>query len=315
MEFKDYYKIMGLSPKASQDEIKQAYRKLARKYHPDVSKEANAEARFKEMKEAYEVLKDPEKRAAYDQVRQGGWQAGQNFNPPSGWEHQSDFRGGGFTGADSEYFSDFFESLFGKDGFKQNRSGRGFQARGEDLHYALNISLEEAFRGANRRIQLKVPEVSAQGKVIEKTRILDIKIPAGTVEGQKIRLSGQGSPGLGDGKPGDLYLEIHIDSHPIYHVEGRDITLTLPISPWEAALGATIQVPALSGKIALKIPPGSQTAKKLRIKGKGLAGNPAGDLYIILQIVNPPIKSEKDKKLFEEMAQQMAFNPRASLGV
>lgn len=315
MEFKDYYKIMGLSPKASQDEIKQAYRKLARKYHPDVSKEANAEARFKEMKEAYEVLKDPEKRAAYDQLRQGGWQAGQNFNPPPGWEHQSDFRGGGFTGADSEYFSDFFESLFGKGGFKQNRSGRGFQARGEDLHYALNISLEEAFRGANRRIQLKVPEVSAQGKVIEKTRILDIKIPAGTVEGQKIRLSGQGSPGLGDGKPGDLYLEIHIDSHPIYHVEGRDITLTLPISPWEAALGATIQVPALSGKIALKIPPGSQTAKKLRIKGKGLAGNPAGDLYIILQIVNPPIKSEKDKKLFEEMAQQMAFNPRASLGV
>lgn len=319
MEFKDYYKIMGVSPDASPDEIKRAYRVLARKYHPDVSKEPNAEARFKEMGEAYEVLKDPEKRKAYDQLRKGGWKSGQEFTPPPGWEFQGDFSQG-FTQADAAGFSDFFESIFGgrggfAGGFTRQRGRGAYQMRGEDLHYPLQISLQEAFHGATRSLQLRVPEVNARGQMIEKTRTLNVKIPVGVIEGQKIRLAGQGSPGVGGAPNGDLYLEIQIQPDRIYHLDGRDVTLQLPVAPWEAALGASVNVPTLGGKITLKIPADSQSGNKLRLKGRGLPGQPPGDQYVILQIFTPPATTESQKNLYQEMATQMPFNPRESLGV
>lgn len=324
MEFKDYYKIMGVEPKASADEIKRAYRKLARKYHPDVSKESDAEARFKEVGEAYAVLQDPQKRAAYDQLRQGGWRGGEEFTPPPGWEFRGGAQGGegfarggraGFTRVNPEEFSDFFETLFGGGGLGgfggferggfESRGRRTFRARGEDLVYPLPISLEEAYAGGIRTLQLRTPD--------GKTRTLNVKIPPGVTHGQQIRLQGQGGSGQGGGPNGDLYLDIQIQSHPLFHVDGRDIILNLPITPWEAALGTTVQVPTPSGKIALKIPPGSQTGTKLRLKGRGLPGNPPGDLYVLLQVVVPKADTDAAKKLYQEMARVMPFNPRERL--
>lgn len=318
MQFKDYYKIMGLQPSASTDEIKRAYRTLARKYHPDVSKESNAEERFKEVGEAYEVLKDPEKRKAYDQLKQGGFRGGQEFTPPPGWQYQ---RGSnqGFTEEDAAGFSDFFESLFGGGGFGRGRAsagfggGRSFRTRGEDLQHALEITLEEAYAGGTRTLQLRMPEINSRGQMVEALKTLNVKIPAGIIEGQQIRLKGQGGPGQGGGPNGDLYLKIHILPNRLFHLEGHDVTLKLPITPWEAALGATINVPTLGGKIALKIPAGSQTGNKLRIKGRGLP-NPTGDQYVLLQIMTPKADSETAKKLYEEMAKEMSFNPRADFG-
>ncbi len=317
MEFKDYYKIMGVPETATPEEIKTAYRKLARKYHPDVSKESNAEAKFKELGEANEVLKDQEKRAAYDKLRKGGWRSGEEFRTPPGWEFQGGFGGEEFGGGGAEQFSDFFESLFGRGGFGQagGRQRRGFRARGEDLSYAMQITLEEVYHGGTRTIQLRVPEVDAQGRMLEKTHTLNVKIPAGVTQGQKIRLAGQGGPGQGGGPNGDLYLEIQLEPHRLYHVDGRDITISLPITPWEAALGASIEVPTLGGKIAVKIPANSQTGNKLRLKGRGLPGKPAGDQYVILQIFTPKADTETAKKLYQEMAENMPFNPRATLGI
>jgi len=316
MDFKDYYKIIGVSKDASQDEIKRAYRKLARKYHPDVSKEADAEARFKEVGEAYEALKDPEKRAAYDQLG-GNWKDGQDFNPPPDWDAGFEFSGGGFTGGNDADYSDFFESLFGR-GFGSAQAGRqygAYQARGEDHHAKVLIDLEDAYQGATRSISLQTPEVDSSGHMITKQRSLNVKIPKGVKQGQRIRLSGQGSPGIGDAPAGDLYLEIEFKPHRIYRAEAHDVYLDLPVTPWEAALGATVKVPTPDGMVDLKITKGATSGRKLRLKARGIPGQPPGDLYVVVQITLPPADSDAAKDLYRKMEQELAYNPRSTLGV
>ncbi|WP_455366726.1 DnaJ C-terminal domain-containing protein [Kaarinaea lacus] len=313
MEYKDYYKIMGVQRDASQDEIKRAYRKLARKYHPDVSKEPDAEEKFKELGEAYEVLKDPEKRKAYDQLGQQ-WQHGQEFHPPPGWDQGFEFHTGGFGEADLSQFSDFFESLFGRK--PGHRQWRQFDTRGEDTYAKVLIDLEDAYHGATRTLTLKSTELDPQGRPRLKERTLNVHIPKGVHQGQHIRLAGQGGAGMGQGRAGDLYLQIEFRPHPFYHVEGRDVYLDLPVTPWEAALGATIKAPTPTGAVELKIPAGSHTGRKLRLKGRGIPGSTKhGDLYVVLKITVPPADTEKAKKAYRELAQATAYNPRASLGV
>ena len=317
MRFKDYYETLGVSRDATQDEIKRAYRKLARKYHPDVSTEPDAEERFKEVGEAYEVLKDPEKRAAYDQLG-SQYRAGQEFHPPPDWDTGFEFSGGGFTDADAAHFSDFFESLFGArgpfGGARAHAGGRAWQMRGEDHHARIRISLEDAYHGGTRAVQLRQPQLDDQGHVVVNTRTLNVKIPKGITAGQQIRLAGQGGPGSGGGQAGDLYLEIEFEPHPLYEVDGRDVYLHLPVAPWEAALGARIQVPTLGGKVDLKVPAGSQTGKKLRLKGRGLPGRTPGDQYVVLRIVTPPARTEAARQLYQRMANEMSwFNPREEL--
>ncbi|MGB5300505.1 MAG: DnaJ C-terminal domain-containing protein [Thiogranum sp.] len=316
MDFKDYYKIMGVKRDATQDEIKRSYRKLARKYHPDVSKHTNAEARFKEVGEAYEVLKDPEKRAAYDQLG-ANWKAGQDFRPPPDWDAGFEFSGGGYTRADSAAYSDFFESLFGQGFGSAPRAGvgGGFRARGEDHHAKVLIDLEDAYHGAARTITLHSPALDAGGHVITREHSLNVKIPKGIRQGQKIRLSGQGAPGFGGGEAGDLYLEIEFKPHALYRVEGRDLYLDLPVAPWEAALGATIKTPTPTGPVDLKIPAGSSSERKLRLKGRGIPGNPPGDIYVVAQITLPSADSDQARDLYRKMEQELAFNPRSKMGV
>jgi curved DNA-binding protein len=316
MEFKDYYTIMGVARDATQDEIKRAYRKLARKYHPDVSKEKDAEAKFKEVGEAYEVLGDAEKRAAYDQLG-ANWKQGQDFRPPPDWNTGFEFEGGGFTGGDSAEFSDFFESLFGRGGFRSSRGGGGaFHAQGQDRHARVLIDLEDAYTGATRTITLRVPDVDAQGRVYTKEHTLNVTIPKGIRAGQHLRLAGQGAPGLGQGKAGDLFLEVEFRPHPHYRVEERDVYLDLPVAPWEAALGASVKVPTPAGAVEMKVPPGSTSGRKLRLKGRGLPGTPAGDFYVVLQIAVPPAANAETTGLYAKMAEAFkSFNPRDKLGV
>jgi curved DNA-binding protein len=314
MEFKDYYEIMGLQRSASQDEIKRAYRRLARKYHPDVSKEPDAETRFKELGEAYEVLKDPEKRAAYDQLG-ANWKSGQDFRPPPDWDSGFEFRGGGFTGGEGAEFSDFFESLFGQGFQRAGARGGGFAARGEDHHAKVLIDLEDAFNGATRVITLQVPELDEHGHVRTRDRSLNVKIPQGIRQGQQIRLAGQGAPGLGQGQNGDLYLEVRFRPHSHYRVEGHDLYLDLPVAPWEAALGGTAKVPTPRGVVDLTIPSNSASGRKLRLKGRGIPGKSPGDLYAVLRIVLPPADTDQAKTLYREMQEKLPFNPRAELGV
>lgn len=312
MEYKDYYKIMGLSRSASQDEIKQAYRKLARKYHPDVSKEADAEKRFKEIGEAYEVLKDSEKRAAYDQLG-ANWKSGQDFRPPPGWEFNM---GGGPRGGGDAHFSDFFDSLFGGGfggggfggaGRRPGGPGRGgFSPRpGEDQNAKIRISIEDAYHGASRTLHVQ----SGHGG----TQTLNVKIPKGIKAGQQIRLSGKGSPGIAGGPPGDLYLEVEFEPHAHYRLEGKDVYLSLPVTPWEAALGAKLTVPTLGGQVSVTLPPGSQSGKKMRLKEKGLPGNPAGDFYLELQIQTPPADNDTLRDLYQQLADASQYDPRKTL--
>lgn len=315
MEYKDYYKTLGVARDAKEEDIKRAYRKLARKYHPDVSKEANAEEHFKEVQEAYEVLKDKEKRAAYDQLG-SQWQAGQEFRPPPhGRDGGFEFHQTNFNGEDLGGFSDFFSSIFGQQAHREGqRAHRGFHQQGRDERAKIQITLEEAYRGGEKVIQLQTPMVDANGQMHMQTRSLKMKIPAGVVSGQQLRLAKQGAPGIGDAPPGDLYLEIEILPHKNFTLQGRDVYLTLPVAPWEAALGAKIAVPTLGGKVEMTISPGSQAGQKLRLKGRGLPGKPvAGDQYALLQIVIPEAHSAKDKQLYEKMSQEMPFNPRKDL--
>ncbi|GAB6041661.1 DnaJ C-terminal domain-containing protein [Endothiovibrio diazotrophicus] len=311
MQYKDYYRILGVPRDAPQDEIKRSYRRLARKYHPDVSKETDAEARFKEVGEAYEVLKDPQKRAAYDRLG-ANWKAGQDFRPPPGWEREFNFdfggnRGGfhrrrsGFSGGE---FSDFFENLFGQGSpFGGSIDEEAFsKRRGADRRATLKITLEEAFQGGTRRVDVA-------------GRALQVKIPAGVSEGSQIRLAGQGDMPLVGGPRGDLYLELKIEPHRLFEVNGKDLTLRLPIAPWEAALGGRVPVPTLAGRIELTVPAGSQGGRKLRLKGRGLPGSPTGDLYVELKIVTPPADSEQARNFYRRMAEELAFDPRRELGV
>ncbi|SFM42525.1 curved DNA-binding protein [Nitrosomonas communis] len=306
---------MGIKRDATQDDIKRAYRKLARKYHPDVSKEADAEVRFKEIGEAYEVLKDPEKRAAYDQLG-SGWRSGQEFQPPPGWNQGFEFHGGGFTQADTSEFSSFFEALFGSR-FNANRENRhyGFNVRGEDTHAKILIDLEDSYHGATRTITLQHTEIGPDGRPKIKERTLNVRIPKGVRQGQLIRLVGQGSRGVDQNSAGDLYLEVAFQPHSLYKVEEKDVFLELPVTPWEVALGVTIKTPTPTGIVDLKIPPGIQSGRKLRLKERGIPAHPPGDLYITLQVVLPPADSEQARILYREMEQKLAFNPRAKLGV
>jgi len=315
MEYKDYYKTLGVDRDADADTIKRAYRKLARKYHPDVSKEPDAEDRFKEVQEAYEVLHDPEKRKAYDSFG-SDWRAGQDFHPPPGGDGQryeqqfteDDFDLGGF--------SDFFESLFGGDGgARGGRQSSHFRAGGQDQRARLRISLEDAYQGATRNITLTVPQADAEGQVRQTQRELKVRIPAGVLPGQNIRLKGQGGAGFGGAEAGDLLLEVEYEPHRHFQVDKRNVHLELPVTPWEAALGGKVTVPTLGGNVSLNIPANSQAGKQLRLKGRGLPGKPAGDQIVRLKIVTPPAKTDAERAIYEKMREQMPMNPRADLGV
>ena len=314
MEYKDYYVVMGVARNATQDEIKQSYRRLARKYHPDVSKETNAEEKFKNLQEAYEVLKDPEKRAAYDQLG-SNWKAGQEFKPPPGWESQSRFYTkedmGNFTEGDLGGFSDFFSQLFGR-GARMDREGfASFKQRGRDQHAKIMITLQEAYTGTAKTFQMQIPEIDASGHMHSVLRTIKVNIPAGTTKGQQLRLTGQGSQGIGGGPAGDLYLEIDIAHDVLFSLQGRDVFLTLPLTPWEAALGANIKVPTLGGIVGLKINAGARSGQKLRLKGRGMPGKPAaGDQYVMMQIETPQAHNEKEREFYQKMAETMPFNPR-----
>ncbi|MCI1279620.1 MAG: DnaJ domain-containing protein [Nitrospira sp.] len=310
MEYKDYYKTLGVERTATADDIKSAYRKLARKHHPDVNKEAGAEARFKEIGEAYEVLKDTEKRAAYDDLG-NRWREGQDFTRPPEWGAGFESTQSGASATEEADYSDFFSSLFGN----YSRQAESARARGEDHYAKIFIPLEDAFRGGTQTITLRTPQLNAQGRPELRERSLNVQIPKGIREGQHIRLAGQGTPGITGTSPGDLYLEIHFQPHKLYQVQGRDLSLSLPIAPWEAALGATAKAPTPNGVVEVKIPPGSQNGRKLRLKGRGIPGEPAGDLYLILEVVLPPADNERAQKIYHTMAQELAFNPRQALGV
>ena len=322
MEFKDYYKVMGVERSATPDEIKKAHRKLARKYHPDVSKEKNAEARFKEIAEAYEVLRDPEKRAAYDQLG-ANYQAGQDFRPPPGWNPGQASGGGGgahFGGQGFDH-SDFFDAIFrgmgggpqGRGGFEDLRGGRGFDMPGQDQHAKIQIDIGDSYSGATRKLQLRMPVESEAGLAMQ-DRTIEFVIPKGIRAGQHIRLAGQGAPGMGQGGAGDLYLDVEFLPHALYRAEGHDVYMALPVAPWEAALGAEVEAPTPTGEVELKIPPGSASGRKLRLKGRGLPGKTPGDFYFVLQVVLPAADTEAAKKAYEDMATAFkAFRPRATL--
>ncbi|MFW6099083.1 MAG: DnaJ C-terminal domain-containing protein [Thermodesulfobacteriota bacterium] len=327
VSYKDYYEILGVARDAGQEDIQRAYRKLARKYHPDLNKAADAEQKFKDINEAYEVLKDPEKRQKYDQLG-ARWKEGQDFHPPPGWEDVR-FQYGPRTGAHGEgafwgsedMFSDFFETLFGG-GFRQAQGGAGGrgtygeyvrQQPGVDHEAELQITLEEAYRGGTKTVTLTSREPGPGGTVTGRPKRFDVKIPMGILPGQKIRLAGQGSPGSGGGQPGDLFLKVNIQPHPRFRLQDRNLYTNLSLTPWEAALGTSVQVQTLEGSVTLKIPPGTQSGRKLRLKGKGMPnpkGSP-GDLYVVARIKVPKRLSKKEKALFEELGKISSFNPRA----
>ena len=326
MEFKDYYKALGLARNASADEIKRAYRKLARKYHPDVSKEPDAEARFKEVAEAHEALQDVERRAAYDEIdaryRQGQSDSG-GFNPPPGWASGFEFSGsgadrGGFGAAgDGADHSAFFEQLFGRHAAAPGRAHGGGASRaraGSDHHARISITLLEAYRGGERSLSLRMPQADGQGHVALVERVLTVNIPKGVRNGQQLRLAGQGGPGSAGAPAGDLYLEIEITAHRGFRVDGRDVYLDLPVAPWEATLGAKVTVPTPDGRVELTVPPGSKPGRKLRLKGQGLPSQPPGDLYVLLSVALPPADSEAAQQAYRTWAASFAgFDPRSAL--
>ena len=329
VKFKDYYEILGVPRTASADDIKKAYRKLARKYHPDINKTPGAEARFKEIGEANEVLSDPEKRSRYDQLG-SNWQAGQDFRPPPGYEnmhfefHGAPGGGRGFNPQDMGGFSDFFEVLFGQQ-FANGRPGARsamwsqepeedqFGGSGGDQEATITISLEDAHHGATRSIRLQTTDMDARGRPQSQTKTYQVKIPAGISEGSRIRLAGQGSPGPGGGPAGNLYLRVQLAPHPTFKVDGHDLEISLPLTPWEAALGARVTIPTLEGSASLTIPAVTESGQRLRLRGKGLRqgkGLEPGDLIVAIRIVIPKRMGVREKELFEELAKVSTFNPR-----
>jgi curved DNA-binding protein len=310
MEYKDYYAALGVERTATPDEIKRAYRKLARKYHPDVSKEPDAEARFKDVAEAYEALQDPEKRAAYDEIGRRH-RSGERFDPPPGWDSGFEFSGRDAGPGDAADYSEFFESLFGR----HHRAARGAaHAGGSDHHAKVVIDLADAYRGARRTLSLRTPVPDESGRVTFRERQLEVNIPRGVRAGQQLRLAGQGSPGIGGGPAGDLYLEIEIAPHPHFSVDGRDVRLDLPVAPWEAALGASVTVPTPDGRIELTVPPGSAAGRRLRLKGKGLPGTPPGDLYVMLAVRAPAATNDAQREAYAALGRAFAgFDVRSEL--
>ena len=312
MEFKDYYSRLGLEKGATPDDIKRAYRKLARKYHPDVSKESNAEAQFKEVAEAYEALKDPERRAAYDAI---GTQHGgdRDFRPPPGWNTGFEFSGGAGDGPDLNH-SDFYEALFGSAGAGRRGARASAHATGDDHHAKVQIDLLESYNGGRRTISLQVPVRDAQGQLTLQSRQLEVNIPKGVRDGQHLRLKGQGGPGHGTGQTGDLYLEVQFNPHKLYRVDGRDVYVDLPVAPWEAALGASVTVPTPDGSVQLTVPAGSPSGRTLRLRGKGLPGTQPGDLFAVLSIALPPAGNDAAQAAYRTLASNFeGFNPRAAM--
>lgn len=313
MEFKDYYKILGVDSEADNKAIKIAYRKLARKYHPDVSDHHDAEFQFKEVTEAYEVLKDNAKRAEYDEIRQYGG-AQQEFRPPPGWQPSDSARGDGGSHYQGD-FSDFFSSIFGAGGGPQAGGFDGrqpFTQRGQDIETEMPIFLEDTLSEDSKTISYHLPHYDNEGRVTEVNKTLNVKIPPGVANGERIRLKGQGAPGIGEGASGDLYLRIRLVPHPLFDVEGHNLIITLPIAPWEAALGGKVTLPTLSGKIQLTIPANSQGGQRLRVKGKGLPSKQLqGDLYAVLKVVMPTSSNESIKDQWQQLAELAPFDPRA----
>ena len=303
MEYKDYYKILGVERGASETDIKKAFRKLAHKYHPDVSKEKDAEAKFKDVNEAYQTLSDPEKRAAYDQL--GQRRDGSNFEPPPGW--------GGFGGAGASGFGGFdFGDLFSHMGASRARQPEA----GEDLNAEVQITPEQAFNGTTVSLSLREPEAGADGRVRHVTKTLEVKVPAGTISGQRMRLAGKGGPGYNGGPNGNLYITINISEGGRFRVDGRDVYLTVPLAPYEAVLGTEAVIPTLSGgKISVKVPAGAKAGQKIRIAGKGFPNKKgaAGDMYLVISIVVPPAPTEEEKELYKRLSEVSTFNPRENL--
>lgn len=297
MKYKDYYKTLGVARDAKAEDIKKAYRRLARKYHPDVSKEAGAEEKIKEVNEANDVLSDPEKRSAYDQL--GAYQPGQDFRPPPGWAG----RGGGFAGGEDASgmdFSDLFSQMFG--GGMGGARHRHAPPRGHDVESTLTLSLEEAFHGCEKHLNL-----AGQGG----QRSVKMRVPAGSLPGKRLRLTGKGQASAAGGPTGDLFLTLQIAPHATYRLDGKDIYLDTPIVPWEAALGCTLTVPTLAGNRRIKVPAGARSGQKLRLAGRGMpAGDEAGDFYLQLQIVLPPTLSDEERALYESLQSLSNFNPR-----
>lgn len=312
MEYKDYYQLLGLDRGASPEEIKRNYRKMARKYHPDVSKEADAEAKFKDINEAYEVLKDPEKRAAYDQLG-ANWREGQNFEPPPDWQQGFNFGGGGFTEADASEFSDFFGNLFGGGGFGRRQwHSSGQRAKPENSYAKIQIDVEDSYQSPTKQISLPIDEVDHNGHILRKSRNINIKIPKGIYAGQHIRLTGQG-PVL-NGQAGDLYLEVAFNNQGYCHVEKKDVYVDLNLAPWEAALGGKVKVKTPAGELEVNVPPNSQAGKKLRLKGKGIPAKEPGDLYLIIQIVLPPANTEAQKAAYQQFMSAFKLDSRRQNG-
>ncbi len=317
MEFKDYYKILEVDKSASAADIKKSFRKLARKYHPDVSTETNAQDKFKEINEAYEVLKDTKKREEYDQfVANGGRDRQQYYsqrgqsNSNQGQQKQHYYSSDG----NPEDFSEFFESMFGGARTHSNQQSHSQRKqKGQDTHYTFDITLEDAFNGATRTVQIESLTLDKEGMVVKTPKTLNIKIPKGITEGKTIRLKNQGNPSVFGGENGDLYIKVHILPHHIFSLIDNDINIIIPISPWEAALGTSIKVPTLKGEVNLKVPANSQSGKKLRLKGYGLTDK--HDQYVQFKIINPEIKSDEDKEQYEKLAKHFNFNPRSGLGV
>lgn len=310
MKYKDYYATLEVDRGAAAEDIKKAYRRLARKYHPDVSKEANAEERFKEVAEAYETLKDPEKRAAYDQL--GRHRSGQEFRPPPGWETR--FGGEGFEDIDlADLFAHF--GAHGGRGFSRDSGRRDFAMPGEDYEVTANISVEEAARGTELAFQLATPEMGPDGLRRRTATTIRARVPKGVTDGQRLRVPGKGGPGWNGGPAGDLYLNIVLKPHRLYRVSGHDLYLELPVAPWEAVLGGQVEVPTLDGRISVSVRPGSRAGQQLRVAGRGLpkpqGGN--GDLYCVLSIVTPASPDEREKDLYRELAKTSTFNPREQL--
>ncbi|MGB3245078.1 MAG: DnaJ C-terminal domain-containing protein [Sulfitobacter sp.] len=306
MEFKDYYKVLGVPRGASPDEIKKAFRKGARKYHPDVNAGKDSEAKFKDVNEAYEVLKDPERRAAYDQLGKEPPQGQGRYQPPPDWDSGFSFSEGGPQS--DEAFSDFFETLFRRGA---GPTGGMRPDQGADSHGRIEITIEDAYLGAERKLSLRSPVVGPNGTVTMQDRTISVRVPKGIAQGQHIRLAGQGA--AGSGSAGDLFLEVTFAPHPVYRPDGKDLYLDLPIAPWEAALGGHVVMPTPGGKVDLSIPKNARSGQKMRLKGKGLPGAPAGNIYATLKIVNPKVETEEARKFFEKMAKEMPFDPRAHL--
>ncbi|MCD0501656.1 DnaJ C-terminal domain-containing protein [Bordetella petrii] len=310
MEFKDYYQALGVQPDASEDDIRRAYRKLARKYHPDVSKESDAESRMRDINEAYDVLRDTEKRQAYDKLASGAPPEG-DFQPPPGWDQGFEFHRTASPG-DEAQFSEFFSTLFGG---RARHTPHDFRARGEDHHATIDVDLEDALKGATREVSLRAVHLDDQGRPQMQTRTLSVRIPPGVREGQYIRLAGQGMPGHGGGENGDLYLEVRFKPHPRYQADGRDLTMTLPVAPWEAALGASVNAPTPGGWVEVTVPAGSAGGRKLRLRGRGIPGDPPGDLYLVLQVVLPPADTDAARAAYRKMQEDLPFNPRRHMEV